>query len=73
MPPELLTRANVNLADPATQANYESLLKNYTAVHGLAVDRATKLFDLVVVKALLPVFTTILGYIFGSRAAGASS
>ncbi len=31
--------------------------------------RITTLFDLIVSKSLLPIFTTILGYIFGSRAA----
>ena len=29
----------------------------------------TQLFDSIVIKCLLPVFTTILGYIFGSRTA----
>lgn len=36
-------------------------------------NRITSLFDLVVVKALLPIFTTILGYIFGSRVGGDDS
>jgi hypothetical protein len=31
------------------------------------VNAATSLFDSIIVKALLPVFTSILGYIFGAR------
>jgi hypothetical protein len=50
--------------DPVVKA----MIENYKALDDVAPDRATWLFDLVVAKALLPVFTAILGYIFGSRA-----
>ena len=44
-----------------------SLLSNYKDVSKTVLDQATSIFDLIVTKALLPVFTSILGYIFGSR------
>ncbi len=34
------------------------------------VERATQLFQLVVASTILPVFSAILGYIFGSRKSG---
>jgi hypothetical protein len=34
------------------------------------VERATQLFQLVVASTILPAFTAILGYIFGSRKSG---
>jgi hypothetical protein len=65
IPKELLT------AD--TQAG-KDILANYTSVAQSAADQATRIFDLIVSKAFLPIFTTIIGYIFGSRAVqGASS
>ena len=61
-------RAPVLPTDPtAYGATASAMIADYKALNELALDRATKLFDLVIVKALLPVFTTILGYIFGSR------
>ena len=39
----------------------------YKALHEQAFDAASKLFDSIITKALLPVFTSILGYIFGAR------
>ena len=50
--------------------NAKELIENYKVLRETAADGATKLFDLIVVKALLPVFTLILGYIFGSQARG---
>ena len=44
-----------------------ALVTNVKTMTDLAADRAIKLFDAVVSRALLPVFTAILGYIFGSR------
>ena len=45
----------------------DALLKNYKTLHDEAFQSATQMFDAIVVKALLPVFTSILGYIFGAR------
>jgi hypothetical protein len=52
----------------ADAATGKAALETYKALNDLAIERSTKLFDLIVVKALLPVFTASLGYIFGTRA-----
>ena len=51
-------------------ADIGAAIKNYKDLSDLALDGAIRMFDTVVVKVLLPVFTTILGYVFGSRNAG---
>jgi hypothetical protein len=51
-------------ADPAT---VKAMLENYKTLQQIALEPFTTLFDSIVVKVLLPVFTSILGYIFGSR------
>ena len=68
------------LTNPATAkealSNYQALnqaaLDNYKALNAEAISRVTSLFDLLATKTLLPIFTAILGYIFGSRAAAAA-
>ncbi len=40
-------------------------IENYKQLTSTITDNTTKLFDLVVVRAILPVFTAIVGYIFG--------
>ena len=68
------------LTDPAKAkdvlAGYQALnqaaLDNYKALNAEAISRVTSLFDLLATKTLLPIFTAILGYIFGSRAAAAA-
>ena len=45
----------------------DTLVKNYRALQDQAFQSASQMFEAVVVKALLPVFTSILGYIFGAR------
>jgi hypothetical protein len=47
----------------------DSLVKNYKLLQDQAFQSASQIFDAIVVKALLPVFTSILGYIFGARTA----
>jgi hypothetical protein len=42
-------------------------VENYAFVSNAIADRSSKMFDLIVVRALLPVFTALLGYIFGSQ------
>lgn len=42
-------------------------LSLYSDFINIVVNRIDKIFDTFIVKALLPVFTTILGYIFGSN------
>ncbi len=51
-------------ADPAA---VKAMLENYKTLQQIALEPFTMLFDSIVVKVLLPVFTSILGYIFGSR------
>jgi hypothetical protein len=50
--------------DPAT---VKAMLQNYKSLQQIAFEPTTTLFDSVVIKALLPIFRSILGYIFGSR------
>ena len=77
-PPALLPLPAIT--DPAkakdvlanTQALNQAALDNYKALNAEAISRVTSLFDLLATKTLLPVFTAILGYIFGSRAAAAA-
>lgn len=57
-------------ARPAVNATRD-VIDNYKDMRESATDDAAKLFDLIVAKALLPVFTAILGYIFGSRESSA--
>ena len=45
----------------------KALLDNYQSLQRIALEPFTTLFDSVVVKVLVPIFTSILGYIFGSR------
>lgn len=47
------------------------LIANYKLLAEAQWTGPAGMFDTIVFKALLPVFTTILGYIFGSRAAAA--
>ncbi len=42
----------------------------YQQMAKLQVERATQLFQLVVASSILPVFSAILGYIFGSKRSG---
>ncbi len=78
-PPTLLPLPAVT--DPAKAkdalAGYQALnqaaLENYKALNAEAISRVTSLFDLLATKTLLPIFTAILGYIFGSRAAAAAA
>lgn len=47
--------------------NVEKLIEQYQTINGLAMDRAKELFDLIVVKSLLPIFTSLLGFLFGTQ------
>jgi hypothetical protein len=52
---------------PADPAAAKVVLENYRSLQQIALEPFTTIFDSVIVKVLLPVFTGILGYIFGSR------
>lgn len=64
---------SLNSANADEKAQAEKMIEqakenvNESLLNDSTWNRITSLFDLVVVKALLPIFTTILGYIFGSR------
>lgn len=45
----------------------KALAENLKMMSETSVDRSIKLFDSIVGKVLLPVFTSLLGYIFGTR------
>ena len=49
---------------------YKASADVYQQLAKVQVDRATQLFQLVVASTILPAFTAILGYIFGSRKSG---
>ena len=42
-------------------------IEQYKTINDLAIERVRTLFDSIVVNALLPVFTLILGYVFGTQ------
>ena len=46
---------------------YRQSMEVYQSVAKMQVDRAIQLFQLIVASTILPAFTAILGYIFGSR------
>jgi hypothetical protein len=52
-------------SDPTTA---KAILDNFRTLQQVALEPFASLFDSIVVKVLLPVFTSILGYIFGSKA-----
>ena len=49
------------------------ILENYKTAYAMAAEEPLKWFDGVVAKILLPLFTLILGYIFGERTRGNES
>ena len=49
---------------------YKSSADVYQQMAKVQVERATQLFQLVVASTILPAFTAILGYIFGSKRSG---
>jgi hypothetical protein len=68
------TTAAVPPIPPATQsadtiAQYRDLVTVYKTLGDAPLERAKELFQLVVITALLPSFTAVLGYIFGTRTA----
>jgi hypothetical protein len=56
-----------HLEGQMTQEQLTTLMGAQKENYDHVVNAATNLFDSIIVKALLPVFTSILGYIFGAR------
>jgi len=50
-----------------------AVLSRYKEVRALNLDSALKMIDAVVARILLPVFTTFVGFIFGSQVSGRPS
>ena len=51
----------------ADASTVKAILENYKSLQQIAMEPYTAFFETIVVKVLLPIFTSILGYIFGSR------
>jgi len=64
----------INSGDPAQYKALTDIYKQsaevYQQMAKVQVERATQLFQLVVASTILPVFSAILGYIFGSKKSG---
>jgi hypothetical protein len=48
-------------------ADPKALLESYDAINRIALSRAKDMFDLMIVKALLPIFATIIGVLIGRK------
>jgi hypothetical protein len=48
-------------------ATAKSVIDSYNAIREAVLDDTTRLADALVVKLLLPIFTSFVGYIFGSH------
>ena len=68
-PPFLADPAKAQAALTSYQSINKAAIENYKVLNVEAISRVNSLFDLLATKALLPIFTAILGYIFGSREA----
>jgi hypothetical protein len=64
-----LTHALVPPTLPTDADSAAKVIANFKLLSDVEWSGPSGLFDTVVVKALLPIFTAILGYIFGSRVA----
>jgi hypothetical protein len=51
----------------------KAVAENLKILSDMSIDRSVKIFDDIVGKTLLPVFTSILGYIFGTRGGDSSN
>lgn len=50
--------------------NYGAAVQTYKELHGLAFENGMKIIDAVVLKALLPLFGTIVGWVIGQASRG---
>jgi hypothetical protein len=59
---------NVPVIPSGTDPNtVKTIVENYRSLQQVTLEPFTTLLDSIVAKILLPIFTSILGYIFGSR------
>ena len=54
----------------ADAATVKAILENYRSLQQIVMEPYTTFFEMTVVKVLIPIFASILGYIFGSRGEG---
>jgi hypothetical protein len=62
-----LTPRPPTLPSTLDTATAKSIIDNYNVLRGAILDDTTRLVDSIVVKLLLPIFTSFVGYIFGSH------
>jgi hypothetical protein len=59
----------VPVIPPGTDATIaKAMIENYKSLHDVALDATLRMFDSFVIKLLLPLFTSFVGYVFGSLA-----
>jgi len=58
---------HIQLPQAASGSDEKTAIENYKALSALIDERTEKFFDLFVTKALLPVFTTLIGFLLGRR------
>jgi len=58
---------HIQLPQAASGSDEKTAIENYKALTALIDERTEKFFDLFVTKALLPVFTTLIGFLLGRR------
>lgn len=55
------------LVPPKSHADAQALLTYYKTINEVTSDQTNKIFDIVITKTIVPIFTLILGFVFGSR------
>jgi hypothetical protein len=58
---------HIQLPQSASGSDQKTAIENYKALTALIDERTERFFDLFVTKALLPVFTTLIGFLLGRR------
>jgi len=58
---------HIKLPQAGSGSDEKTAIENYKALTTLIDERTEKFFDLFVPKALLPVFTTLIGFLLGRR------
>lgn len=67
--PHLMTEPSSTIAMDDIASHNQRLIEDYRALNEISQDRSVQMFQVIVAAALLPVFTGILGYIFGRATA----
>jgi hypothetical protein len=67
--PDVPTLPSTGVGTPVAEEPATKLVANYQTLNTAVTTRSTTLFDTIVARTLLPVFTALLGYLFGTHAA----